>query len=153
MTKKRIALITLWLATFITALNLLHSFAITEKPLYERLLTTVVIAFTGGGIGAVIGMVIGGIGVALMGTAVGILGWVAFGLSGLILGAASGSIYTIIQNPAMYDFHISRLLVVIGVSAAISFGVTMIIDKIMQKVRGLPAAPEPSTGHVQVEGD
>lgn len=113
--KKRIVQYLVVFFVFLILLNQLIGFALTEKPWYERLFITVVSAVTGGGIGAVVGLIIGGIGVALMGTAIGLIGWVTLGLASSGIGALGGSVYTILANPQFYDFDFWKLLLIIVV--------------------------------------
>ena len=113
--KERIVQYLVAVFIFVILLNQLIGFAVTAKPWYERLFITAVTAVTGGGIGAVVGLIIGGIGVALMGTAIGLIGWLALGLAGFGIGALGGSVYTLLANPQYYDFDFWKLLLIIVV--------------------------------------
>jgi hypothetical protein len=119
---------------FVLLLNQLIGFAVTEKPWYERLFLTIVSAITGGGIGVLVGLIIGGIGLALMGTAIGLIGWLALGLAGFGLGALGGSIYTILANPKSYDFDFWKLLLVIVVCLTTAGTAGIMITKAYEKL-------------------
>jgi hypothetical protein len=56
---------------------------------------------------------LGGMGLALGGGAIGLIGWLTFGVLGFGIGAVSGSLWTILQNPQNYDFDYLRLSVIV----------------------------------------
>lgn len=119
---------------FVVLLNLLIGFAVTEKPWYERLYVTAATAISGGGIGAAVGIIVGGIGVALMGTAVGVVGWVLFGVAGFGIGALGGSIYTIVSTPQFYDFDAWKLVLLSAVSASAAWVVGQLFGQAYSKL-------------------
>ena len=127
--KKRSMLYILGILVFVILLNQFIGFAITAKPWYERLFITAVSAFAGGGVGAVVGLIIGGIGVALMGTAIGLVGWLALGLAGFGVGALGGSVYTILANPQFYDFNCWKLTLVTVVCLSTAGTIALITTK------------------------
>jgi hypothetical protein len=132
--KKRIVQYLVAVFIFVILLNQLIGFAVTAKPWYERLFISAVSAVTGGGIGAVVGFIIGGIGVALMGTAIGLMGWVALGLAGFGIGALGGSVYTILANPQFYDLDFWKLLLIIVVCLTTAGTVGLLTTKAHEKL-------------------
>ncbi len=141
--KTRVVQYIMAVLVFVLLLNQLIGFAVAEKSWYERLLITAVSAISGGGIGAVVGLVIGGIGVALMGTAIGLLGWVALGLAGFGIGALGGSLYTIIANPQFYDFNFWKLSLIIVVclstAGTIAMLTTNFTERMVKRLKSRPA--------------
>lgn len=105
---------------FVLIFNQFVGWAVTEKSWIEKLWIT----FSAGGgfgvIGTVVGLIVGGIGVAIGGGAIGIAGWLAFGVLGFGAGALGGSIWTIMSNPGAYNYDSFKLsvVVVIALSAA-----------------------------------
>lgn len=102
----------------------LSNLFITEKGIFGRLLAPVV-GFVGGLFGGgILGWTIGGIGVAAMGTAVGIgaLGAILIaGVSGAILGTLTGatfSFFRMLRSPSNFEVNwIAFILVLLGALA------------------------------------
>ena len=115
---------------FMVTFNPLLGWAISEKSWAAKLWITLV---SGGGFGAVgagIGLVIGGIGLALGGGAIGIAGWLAFGVLGFGAGALGGSLWTIIQSPQNYDFDFFRLSLVVIAATTAALASVMFTSKV-----------------------
>lgn len=121
-------------SVFVILLNQLIGFAATPKPWHERLIITVVSAVAGGGVGALVGFIIGGIGVALMGTAIGLIGWLALGLVGIGIGALGGSIYTILVNPELFNYNFWKLLLIIVVCLTTAGTTAFMTTKAFEKL-------------------
>lgn len=105
---------------------LVSGFFITEKGIFEKLFAPGVGFFGGLLSGGIIGWIVGGIGVAAMGTAVGVGAFGAVligGIAGAALGALTGASFSFVQmvrNPSDFDVNwIALLLVFFG--AAIVF--------------------------------
>jgi len=131
--KKRVVQYLVAVFVFVILLNQLIGFAVTPKPWYERFFITIVSSIAGGGIGAAIGLSIGGIGVALMGTAVGI-GLVTLTLTGFGIGALGGSVYTILANPRHYDFDFWKLLLIVVVCLTTAGTTALLATKSYEKL-------------------
>jgi MFS family permease len=97
------------------------SFFITPKPWYIQFSQALLGMGAGAALGVVIGLVIGGIGLALMGTAVGIAGWLVGAIFGATVGGFFGLLVSFVSNPAAYTFHIYKFLLVLGVASVIAY--------------------------------
>lgn len=115
---------------FILALNGLIEMAVVEKPFYARLYHTAIGAFAGGGIGVLAGVVIGGVGVVMMGTGIGLAGAALFGVAGFGLGALGGSLWTIITNTEMYQVDCTKLIIVIVASFLLAVVAAVFLGRI-----------------------
>jgi hypothetical protein len=114
---KRTLKLVLWMFIFMVVLNQLIGWAVTEKTWLEKLMLTLTAGGVFGAVGAGVGLVIGGIGIAVFGTAFGIPGVLACGLLGFGLGGWGGSLYTILQSPQDFTFDYFRLVLVVGAAA------------------------------------
>jgi hypothetical protein len=125
------------LVSFIAVLivNQFIGIAITVKPWYERLWITIVGGSTLGLVGAGIGATIGGIGIAFMGTGVGIPAALALGCLGFIAGSSTGSIVTLIANPEFYDISIVKLTLLIVIAVTIGFISVSILLGVFKRLR------------------
>ncbi len=119
---------------FTVLLNQFIGWAITEKPWHEQLWVTVAAAGGLGSAGAVLGLLIGGMGLVLGGGAIGLAGWLVFGLLGFGVGALGGSLYTILESPQNFDFDIFRLSILLIVSAFSALIVVLYTSKIGIKI-------------------
>jgi hypothetical protein len=112
---------------------------VTPKPWYERLWITMAGGTVGAGVGAGIGAGIGGIGIALLGTGIGIPGAVALGVLGFIAGSLTGSVGTLIANPEFYDIitivDSSKLTILIIVAVVVGSITFSILSGIFKRLR------------------
>lgn len=121
---KKLLKLILGILVFTVFLNLSIGWAVTEKPWYEQFWVTIASAGGLGAAGTVLGLVIGGIGLAIGGGAIGLAGWLVFGVLGFSVGALGGSLYTIFADPGKFDFNYFKLVILfigIGVSVFIAF--------------------------------
>ena len=89
------------------------SFFLTPKPWFIQFGYALVGIASGGLAGLILGFIIGGIGIALAGTAIGLAGWIAGAIFGASLGGLFGLIVSFIANPAAFTFHIFRFALVV----------------------------------------
>jgi hypothetical protein len=90
--------------------GLLVGYVVTPKPWYERFFWTLWSAGGFGALGALAGFVVGGVGVALLGTAVGVPAALLFGVTGMVFGTGIGSVVSIALNPRQYNFDVLGLV-------------------------------------------
>lgn len=131
---KKLLKLTFGFLVFILLLDQFLWWPAEEKPLPEQILVILTSAGGLGAAGAVLGFVIGGIGLALMGGAIGLAGWLVFGVLGFGAGALGGSLYTILNNHQNYDFNIFRLTVLLILIALSAHVAVLYASKIGRKI-------------------
>ena len=120
---------------FLIIMNHFIGWAVIEKTWFEKLWITIVAGSGFGTIGAIIGLVIGGIGLAICGNAVGIAGWLTFGVLGFGTGAFGGSLYTILTEPQNFSFDKGKLSLLIFCGAVAALIIVLVISKVGRLTR------------------
>ena len=120
---------------FMATLSQLLGWAISEKLWVEKLWVTAASGGVFGAIGLGVGVVIGGIGLALGGGAIGIAGWLVFGVLGFGAGALGGSLWTIIQSPQDYNIDFFRLSLVLIAATTVTIASLMLTSRCGRWVR------------------
>jgi hypothetical protein len=132
---QRIVKFAFGLTIFLVLLNLSIGFAVAPRPWHERFYITVLSAVSGGAAGTVIGLVVGGIGIAMLGTAFCIPGAIALGLSGLVVGAADGSLYTFLCEPQLHSCDTGRLVLVVLMCGSIVWVMIVLASRVWNGAR------------------
>lgn len=120
----------------------LSGFFITEKSLVEKLMAPAVGFFGGIVGGGVLGWIVGGVGIAAMGTAVGIgtLGAVLIGgIVGAVIGGLGGTALSFAQfvlNPSAYNANLPAIVMLAVGTAILYFPLRWIFRKVPDFVGG-----------------
>mgnify|MGYP003149677746 CR=1 FL=1 len=88
------------------------SFFITPKPWHVQFAQAILGMFAGGAVGIIAGIILGGIGLAMAGTAIGLAGWLVGAIFGATVGGFFGILSSFILNPTAYSFHILKFCLV-----------------------------------------
>lgn len=127
---------------FVLVFNQFVGWAVNEKSWLEKLWITLGSGGVFGAVGAGLGLIVGGIGLALGGGAIGIAGWLTFGVLGFGTGALGGSIWAIIQDPQNYDFDIFRFSLVVIVALAVAVASVLFASKLGKCIKGYNESPD-----------
>lgn len=116
--------------SWLLIIAIFSSFFITPKPWYMQFSQALIGMGAGAAIGVIAGLLIGGIGLALMGTAVGVAGWLVGAIFGATVGGFFGLLASFVSNPAAYTFHTYKFLLVLGAACVIAYLVYKLLLKL-----------------------